>query len=72
MNKKSAFLTGFWQGLGAPALLFSEPAPRPLLPEIRPLYFPGNQSDDAAAIKGDWNKVGVSLKSAMSRYEAAG
>ncbi len=63
---RQAFANGFLKGLGSPLMLYGVFRP-PKLQQVNPLKTP--ERSDLDALAGDWLKVGLDLKSAISRYE---
>ena len=62
------FVSGFFNGLAAPALLFCEPEePRYHFNEFKRLYKPAPSAQ--AALEGDLRKIGKDFTIAIKSYE---
>lgn len=65
-RNRKAFINGFFSGLAAPGLLFSDFQ----IPEVKKAKgcFSVAKNDAMAKLGGDWRKVGGDIRFAMSKH----
>lgn len=63
-SRQSSFMTGFWQGMAEPLMLFDPPASQQMRDQTL-LEMP--TSTDTEALRSDWEKIGGDMRRVIDR-----